>query len=119
MTLQSFDPNCPVTVTPVALEQLRKRASRYEGIPRLKAEVAGCSGYKYVLGVVDAPEEEDVIINLDGVQLAVDSTSLAVLKGVEMDYEMRSEMSLNERFVFRNPNATGECGCGESFYAEP
>jgi len=54
----------------------------------------------------------DQVIEQDGVKLVIDESSLAFVDGTEIDF---ARQGLNSAFVFRNPNVTGECGCGESF----
>ena len=50
---------------------------------------------------------------MDGIKLVVDPKSLPVIEGTQIDF---AREGLNAAFVFRNPNVTGECGCGESFH---
>ena len=76
----------------------------------------GCNGYSYVMNYAQEGEEVgrlDEIVEEKNVKVIVDSKALMFLIGTEMDYidnEIKSE------FVFNNPNAKGECGCGESFH---
>jgi iron-sulfur cluster assembly protein len=55
---------------------------------------------------------EDVVFDTSDVKIIVDRQSLELIDGTEVDYVREG---LNEAFKFRNPNASGECGCGESF----
>ena len=88
-------------------------ASRGHGIGiRVGVKTTGCSGMAYVLEFVDQPEEEDEIFEGFGVKLFVDPKSLVYIDGTQMDFVKEG---LNEGFEFKNPNASGECGCGESF----
>ena len=66
----------------------------------------------YVLEFVDEPAPDDEIFEDHGVRLFVDPKSLVYLEGTELDFVREG---LNEGLQFRNPNVTGECGCGESF----
>ena len=76
----------------------------------------GCNGYSYVMNYAQEGEEIgrlDEVVEEKNVKVIVDSKALMFLIGTEMDYidnEIKSE------FVFNNPNAKGECGCGESFH---
>ena len=79
---------------------------------RLSVKKTGCSGFSYVVDYADAVDNEDVVFELDDVKVIVDKQSLEVIDGTEVDYVREG---LNEAFKFRNPKATGECGCGESF----
>lgn len=79
---------------------------------RVAVKAGGCSGYSYQLEFVDQSRDGDSVIERDGVRLLVDPKSAVVLSGSELDYTT----GLNGKgFVFNNPNATGTCGCGESF----
>jgi iron-sulfur cluster assembly protein len=82
------------------------RALRF-GVKRM-----GCSGYAYTVDLTDRVAESDRVFEQDGVQVVVDGECLALVDGTEIDF---SRQGLNAGFVFRNPNVTGECGCGESF----
>ena len=66
----------------------------------------------YVLEFVDEPQADDQVFEEHGVRLFVDPKSLVYLEGTELDFVREG---LNEGLQFRNPNVTGECGCGESF----
>lgn len=79
---------------------------------RVGVKTTGCSGMAYVLEFVDTLDEWDKVFDNNGVKIIVDEKSLVYLEGLEMDWVKRG---LNEGFEFINPNATGECGCGESF----
>jgi len=56
--------------------------------------------------------EGDRLVDVDGVPLIVNDKNLALVEGTVIDFQRQG---LNASFVFHNPNATGECGCGESF----
>ena len=72
----------------------------------------GCSGFQYGLNIEDAPEEDDEVLEMDGVRVFVDPFSAQYLEGVEIDYVTSM---MGSGFSFRNPNANGGCGCGSSF----
>jgi iron-sulfur cluster assembly protein len=83
---------------------------------RLSLKKTGCSGWSYVMDYVQAPKSDDVIFPLQGDHhICVDKASYPYLKGLTMDYV---KQGLIAKFVFQNPNQTGECGCGESFSVE-
>ncbi len=82
-----------------------------EGI-RVGVKTSGCSGLAYVLEFVDQVDPHDQSFDASGVKVFIDPKSLVYLNGLEMDYVTHG---LNQGFEFRNPNQTGECGCGESF----
>lgn len=72
----------------------------------------GCSGFTYNLRFDTQMNEGDQIEIQEGVRVVCDSKSFVYLEGSEVDFTD----GLNGRgFVFRNPNASTTCGCGESF----
>ena len=71
-----------------------------------------CSGFQYGLNVEDAPEEEDEVVDIRGVKVFVDPFSAQYLDGVEIDYVTSF---MGQGFTFKNPSASGGCGCGSSF----
>ena len=79
---------------------------------RLRVTPAGCSGMSYLLEPVDDREDEDEVYTSHDVDVYVDSKSLLYLDGTEIDYVTKG---LVGGFEFSNPNASAECGCGESF----
>jgi iron-sulfur cluster assembly protein len=103
-----------VTVTEAAARHIERSLSsrgKGEGI-RVGVKTSGCSGMAYVLEFVDSIEPEDQVFEGHGVKVIIDPKSLAYLDGTELDFVKEG---LNEGFQFNNPNAAGECGCGESF----
>jgi iron-sulfur cluster assembly protein len=88
-------------------------SSRGSGVGiRLSVQTTGCSGLGYNIEFVDAVNEDDTIFKDNGVKVIVDAKSLIYIDGTEIDFVKEG---LNEGFKFINPNAKGECGCGESF----
>jgi iron-sulfur cluster assembly protein len=79
---------------------------------RLGIKKTGCNGFAYVINYADRIEDTDVVFEQRGIKVIVDPKSLALIDGTEVDFVKEG---LNEAFRFRNPNVTGECGCGESF----
>ncbi|MGB2427383.1 MAG: iron-sulfur cluster assembly protein IscA [Alteromonas sp.] len=79
---------------------------------RLGVKTTGCSGLAYVLEFVDELNADDEVFESNGVKIIIDGKSLVYLDGTELDF---AKEGLNEGFQFNNPNANGECGCGESF----
>lgn len=90
--------------------QLAKRGKGY-GL-RIGVKKSGCSGYAYVLDYADAPGEADEVFDAYGAKVVVAREHLSFLNGLTLDFQRDG---LNEAFKFKNPNVTGECGCGESF----
>jgi iron-sulfur cluster assembly protein len=83
---------------------------------RFGVRKTGCSGYAYMVEIADTIAANDQVVEQDGVRLVIDTTSLPFVDGTEIDF---ARQGLNAAFVFRNPNVTGECGCGESFTINP
>ena len=87
-----------------------------EGNPELKLRVfvsgGGCSGFQYGFTFDEVTNEDDTVLNKNGVQLLIDPMSFQYLTGAEIDY---SEGLEGSQFVIKNPNATTTCGCGSSF----
>ena len=79
---------------------------------RLGVTKTGCSGYSYVINYADTVGDSDVVFEDKGVKVVVDADALPLIDGTEVDFVKNG---LNEAFSFRNPNISGECGCGESF----
>jgi len=87
--------------------------SRGKGVGlRLGVTRTGCSGFSYVINYADDIADTDVVFTDKGVKVVVDPEALSLIDGTEVDFVKNG---LNEAFSFRNPNVTGECGCGESF----
>ena len=103
-----------ITLTQNAADHVRSQLDeRGKGLGiRVGVKTTGCSGMAYVLEFVDTVEEGDHCFEEHGVSLYVDPKSLAYIDGTQMDFVKEG---LNEGFEFKNPNAAGECGCGESF----
>lgn len=103
-----------VTMTPAAAERVQSfMTNRGKGLGlRLGIKTTGCSGLAYVLEFVDDLNDDDELFTIDDVNIIIDAKSLVYLDGIELDFV---KDGLNEGFKFTNPNAKGECGCGESF----
>ncbi len=71
----------------------------------------GCAGMEYVMDYAEAPAPFDELVEDRDVRILVKADAVMFLLGSEIDYETTR---LTSRFVFRNPNQTDACGCGES-----
>ncbi len=95
-----------------------KQLIEEEGNAELKLRVfvsgGGCSGFQYGFTFDEVANEDDTVMNKNGVQLLIDPMSFQYLVGAEIDYTEGLEGS---QFVIKNPNATTTCGCGSSFSA--
>lgn len=81
-------------------------------ILRLSVEGGGCSGFQYRFGLAEGIDPDDSIAETDGVKLVVDSISLDLVRGCQVDYV---ESLGGAAFKVENPNAAAGCGCGSSF----
>ncbi len=72
----------------------------------------GCSGFQYGFTFDETINEDDFVIEKQGVRLLVDSMSVQYLLGAEIDYQ---ENAQGAQFVIKNPSAASTCGCGSSF----
>ncbi len=103
-----------IHLTDSATEHISQQlTSRGKGLGiRLGVRSSGCSGLSYVLEFVDQLSEDDEEFEQQGFSLVVDKKSLVYLDGTELDLVTEG---LNSGLQFKNPNVSGECGCGESF----
>jgi iron-sulfur cluster assembly protein len=103
-----------ITLTDNAAERVRNYLEkRGNGIGlRLGIRKTGCSGFAYVIDYADEIAAGDIVFDSGGIKILVDKPSLELIDGTEVDFVKEG---LNEAFKFKNPQATGECGCGESF----
>ncbi len=103
-----------IALSPAAAARVAAIAAK-QGKPailRLSVEGGGCSGFQYRFGLADAVAEDDVVVETDGVRLAVDSISLDLVRGARVDFV---DSLGGAAFRVENPNAVAGCGCGTSF----
>ena len=79
---------------------------------RIGVKSGGCAGMSYVMEYTSEVNPNDEIIEDKGVKVFIDSGAIMYLLGTEMDYKKED---FSSTFVFKNPNETERCGCGESF----
>ncbi|HUQ46626.1 MAG TPA: iron-sulfur cluster assembly accessory protein [Gemmatimonadaceae bacterium] len=108
-----------LTVTPNAAVEVKKfmeaeGVSGDQGGLRVSVQPGGCSGFKYSLVIEDKNAEDDFVIENEGFKVFVDPFSAQYISGVTIDYVSSMQGS---GFTFKNPSATGGCGCGSSFSA--
>jgi iron-sulfur cluster assembly protein len=103
-----------ISLTESAAHRVRNYLeAKGEGVGlRVGVTKTGCSGYSYVINYAEDISDADVVFEDKGVKVVVDAEALPLIDGTEVDFV---KSGLNEAFSFRNPNVTGECGCGESF----
>ena len=106
-----------VTLSDAAAARVRAvMAERGAGYLRVGVKNGGCAGMEYVMDYVGAPEPLDEMVEDKDVKIVVDAKAVLFLLGSTVDYEITP---LHSRFVFRNPNETDACGCGESVTLAP
>ena len=102
-----------ITLTPSAISHLEGLMNQpTPKLIRIGVRNRGCSGLTYDLDYVEKPGKFDELIEQDGVKVLIDSKALFSIVGSEMDW---LDDKLSSRFIFKNPNSKGTCGCGESF----
>ena len=108
-----------VSLTDAAAERVReimaKAESPYAGL-RVGVKNGGCAGQEYTLEYAETANPLDEVVEDKGVTILVEPKAVLFLIGTEIDYEVTK---LAAKFVFRNPNETDACGCGESVTIEP
>jgi iron-sulfur cluster assembly accessory protein len=112
-------PTMTLNVTEQAAGEIKKFMSSEEGLPqtaglRVRVVPGGCSGFQYSLNIEEESRPNDHVFEAHGVRMFVDMFSAQYLNGVEIDYVTNV---MGSGFTFKNPNATGGCGCGTSFTA--
>ena len=103
-----------VTLTDRAADRVREIMAKadepYAGL-RVGVKNGGCAGQEYILEYAAAAGPLDEVVEDKGVTILIDPKAVLFLIGTEVDYETSK---LSSKFVFRNPNETDACGCGES-----
>lgn len=102
----------PPKVTSRAFERLAEIGAGAQGKAlRIAVEGGGCSGFQYEIDL-DAPKDDDLVLEGQGERVVIDSVSLPFLADAVIDF---SEEVIGARFVIENPNVSSSCGCGTSF----
>lgn len=102
-----------IQLTDAAAQRVKQFLEKESGVAlRLGVRKTGCSGWAYEVSIASGFENDDQVFEDNGVKIVVDNESLPYLQGSRIDFK---QSGLNSTFQFDNPNATDECGCGESF----
>jgi iron-sulfur cluster assembly protein len=108
-----------VTLTEAAAARVReimdKADQPYAGL-RVGVKNGGCAGQEYLIEYAKEQGPLDEVVEDKGVRILVEPASVLFLLGSQIDYEISK---LSARFVFKNPNETDACGCGESVTIVP
>ena len=114
MTADVYIPQA-MTFTDSAASKVRELIEAEQN-PELKLRVyvtgGGCSGFQYGFDFDETSQEDDTVIENDGVKMVIDPMSYPYLVGSTVDYQ---EGLQGSQFIVQNPNATTTCGCGSSF----
>lgn len=104
-----------LNVTDNAAEQIKARLEEAGndviGL-RIGIKAKGCSGMAYFMEYAKEQENEDEVVEKNGIKVLVDANSMMYLLGTTIDYISND---IEEGFVFNNPNEKSRCGCGDSF----
>jgi len=104
-----------ITLSERAAERVKEIISKAKepivGV-RVGVSSGGCAGMSYVMEYAKKTNPNDEVIEDKGVKVLIDPKAIMYLLGTEMDYKKEE---LASTFVFKNPNETERCGCGESF----
>tara|TARA_Y100000768_G_C23361294_1_gene399918 strand:+ start:116 stop:451 length:336 start_codon:yes stop_codon:yes gene_type:complete len=79
---------------------------------RVGVKSGGCAGMSYMMEYAKEAKKDEEVIEDKGVKVFIDANAIVYLLGTEMDYKTDK---FSSQFVFKNPNETERCGCGESF----
>jgi iron-sulfur cluster assembly accessory protein len=105
----------PVNMTSTAVGKVKEIMAQQNPVPaglRVGVVGGGCSGFSYSMSFENGAGMMDKVINVEGLQVFVDATSMMYLNGVTVDYVETLE---GAGFKFENPNVKSTCGCGSSF----
>ena len=98
-----------------AAERIKQIMSKAENSAigvRVGVKSGGCAGMSYVMEYANEIKPNEEIIEEKGVKVFIDPKAIMYLLGTEMDYKTEK---FSSQFIFKNPNETERCGCGESF----
>lgn len=102
-----------IQLTDLAAQRVKQFLDKEHGAAlRLGVRKTGCSGWAYEVSITSELGNNDQVFEDKGIKIVVDNESLPYLNGSRIDFK---QSGLNRTFQFDNPNATDECGCGESF----
>jgi iron-sulfur cluster assembly protein len=98
------------------VQEIIEKADRPIAGVRVGVKNGGCAGMSYTMEYAEAQKPGEDVVEDKGVKVFVDPKAVLFLLGTEMDYE---KTKLAAQFVFKNPNQTSACGCGESVAITP
>tara|TARA_B100001250_G_C19552430_1_gene679630 strand:- start:234 stop:566 length:333 start_codon:yes stop_codon:yes gene_type:complete len=104
-----------IKITDSAASKIKEIISNDNNKPigvRVGVKSGGCAGMSYVMNYAKEINPSDEVIEDKGVKVIIDPSAIIYLIGTEMDYKKEQ---FSSSFIFKNPNETERCGCGESF----
>ena len=104
-----------IKITHNAASKIKEIISNDDNKPigvRVGVKSGGCAGMSYVMDYAKEINPNDEVIEDKGVKVFIDPSAIIYLLGTEMDYKKEQ---FSSSFIFKNPNETERCGCGESF----
>lgn len=108
-----------MTVTDAAASRVQELIARAEkpvaGV-RVGVKNGGCAGMSYTMDLAETVERGDEVVDVNGLKVLIDPKAVLFLLGTTMDFTVDK---MSAKFVFRNPNETSACGCGESVSITP
>ena len=103
----------PLSISAAAARRLQKVLAADPGAAmRISVKGGGCSGFQYDFAIDATRADDDFVATRDGVSVVVDSASLEMMRGSELDFV---DDLMGQAFKVKNPNAVASCGCGVSF----
>jgi len=114
-TIGTTPKTSPVNMTPTAVAKVKEIMAQQNPVPaglRVGVVGGGCSGFSYSMSFENGAGMMDKVLDIDGLKIYVDATSMMYLTGVTVDYVETLE---GAGFKFENPNVKSTCGCGSSF----
>ena len=94
------------------IKEIMSRADKKTIGVRVGVKSGGCAGLSYMMEYASDVRPDEEVIEDKGVKVLIDPKAIMYLLGTEMDYKKEQ---FSSQFVFKNPNETERCGCGESF----
>ena len=94
------------------IKEIMSKADNSAICVRVGVKSGGCAGMSYMMEYAKEAKKNEEVIEDKGVKVFIDSNAVMYLLGTEMDYK---KDKFSSQFVFKNPNETERCGCGESF----
>lgn len=105
----------PINMTSTAVAKVKEIMAQQSPVPaglRVGVVGGGCSGFSYSMSFENGAGMMDKVLDVDGLKIFVDATSMMYLSGATVDYVETLE---GAGFKFENPNVKSTCGCGSSF----